>query len=42
MKKVLDINVMGTMYGTQVAAKELAQDKITVNAYCPGIVITPM
>ncbi|MBM7543780.1 meso-butanediol dehydrogenase/(S,S)-butanediol dehydrogenase/diacetyl reductase [Weissella beninensis] len=27
---------------TQAAAKELAQDKITVNAYCPGIVLTPM
>ncbi|WP_268912362.1 acetoin reductase [Lentilactobacillus sp. SPB1-3] len=27
---------------TQVAAKELAKDKITVNAYCPGIVLTPM
>ncbi|KAH3684788.1 hypothetical protein WICPIJ_004252 [Wickerhamomyces pijperi] len=27
---------------TQVAAKELAPKKITVNAYCPGIVLTPM
>lgn len=27
---------------TQAAAKELAQDHITVNAYCPGIVDTPM
>ncbi|AQW21224.1 diacetyl reductase [Lentilactobacillus curieae] len=27
---------------TQAAAKELAKDKITVNAYCPGIVLTPM
>lgn len=27
---------------TQAAAKELAQDQITVNAYCPGIVLTPM
>ncbi|WP_283678359.1 acetoin reductase [Lentilactobacillus sp. Marseille-Q4993] len=27
---------------TQAAAKELAADKITVNAYCPGIVLTPM
>ena len=27
---------------TQAAAKELAKDKITVNAYCPGIVDTDM
>lgn len=27
---------------TQTAAQELAKDKITVNAYCPGIVLTPM
>lgn len=27
---------------TQVAAKELAHERITVNAYCPGIVDTPM
>ncbi|CCH45949.1 3-oxoacyl-[acyl-carrier-protein] reductase [Wickerhamomyces ciferrii] len=27
---------------TQSAAKELASRKITVNAYCPGIVLTPM
>ena len=27
---------------TQAAAKELAQHKITVNAYCPGIVDTDM
>lgn len=27
---------------TQTAAKELAQHKITVNAYCPGIVETSM
>lgn len=27
---------------TQVAAQELAQDKITVNAYCPGVVGTSM
>ncbi|UQS86862.1 acetoin reductase [Nicoliella spurrieriana] len=27
---------------TQAAAKELAKDHITVNAYCPGIVLTPM
>ncbi|GIP21383.1 acetoin reductase [Paenibacillus sp. J22TS3] len=27
---------------TQVAAKELARDKITVNSYCPGIVGTAM
>ncbi len=27
---------------TQVAAKELASRKITVNCYCPGIVLTPM
>ena len=27
---------------TQAAAKELAQHKITVNAYCPGIVGTDM
>lgn len=27
---------------TQAAAKELAKDKITVNSYCPGIVLTPM
>ncbi len=27
---------------TQAAAKELAKDKITVNVYCPGIVLTPM
>lgn len=27
---------------TQAASKELAKDKITVNAYCPGIVLTPM
>jgi len=27
---------------TQVAAKELAKDKITVNSYCPGIVGTSM
>ncbi|MBU9790146.1 acetoin reductase [Lentilactobacillus sp. IMAU92037] len=27
---------------TQAAAKELARDQITVNAYCPGIVLTPM
>jgi meso-butanediol dehydrogenase/(S,S)-butanediol dehydrogenase/diacetyl reductase len=27
---------------TQSAAKELAKDKITVNNYCPGIVLTPM
>ena len=27
---------------TQAAAKELAKDKITVNAYCPGIVGTDM
>lgn len=27
---------------TQVAAKELASKKITVNSYCPGIVLTPM
>ncbi|KAH3681752.1 hypothetical protein WICPIJ_007270 [Wickerhamomyces pijperi] len=27
---------------TQAAAKELAPKKITVNAYCPGIVLTPM
>lgn len=27
---------------TQAAAKELARYKITVNAYCPGIVLTPM
>lgn len=27
---------------TQVAAKELAPKKITVNAYCPGIVLTPI
>ncbi|MBA1434106.1 (S)-acetoin forming diacetyl reductase [Bombilactobacillus bombi] len=27
---------------TQVAAKDLAKDGITVNAYCPGIVKTPM
>jgi len=27
---------------TQAAAKELAKDQITVNAYCPGIVLTPM
>jgi len=27
---------------TQVAAKELAKDKITVNSYCPGIVGTGM
>ncbi|WP_058302622.1 acetoin reductase [Gorillibacterium timonense] len=27
---------------TQAAAQELAQFKITVNAYCPGIVMTPM
>lgn len=27
---------------TQTTAKELAQDNITVNAYCPGIVKTPM
>ncbi|KAH3672670.1 hypothetical protein WICMUC_004188 [Wickerhamomyces mucosus] len=27
---------------TQAAAKELARKKITVNAYCPGIVLTPM
>jgi NAD(P)-dependent dehydrogenase (short-subunit alcohol dehydrogenase family) len=26
---------------TQAAAKELAKDKITVNAYCPGIVASP-
>ncbi|URL61218.1 SDR family oxidoreductase [uncultured bacterium] len=87
MKKVLDVNVMGTFYGiqaaanqfiaqntpgkiinagsfcgqtgtvnlaadstskfavrglTQVAAKELAKYHITVNAYCPGIIMTPM
>lgn len=27
---------------TQAAAKELASRQITVNAYCPGIVLTPM
>lgn len=27
---------------TQALAKELAEDNITVNAYCPGIVDTPM
>ena len=27
---------------TQAAAKELANDRITVNAYCPGIVGTDM
>lgn len=27
---------------TQTAARDLAKDKITVNAYCPGIVKTPM
>lgn len=27
---------------TQTAAKELAKYQITVNAYCPGIVLTPM
>ncbi|GAF35858.1 acetoin reductase [Lentilactobacillus farraginis] len=27
---------------TQAAAKELARYQITVNAYCPGIVLTPM
>lgn len=27
---------------TQAAAKKLAKDKITVNSYCPGIVLTPM
>jgi meso-butanediol dehydrogenase/(S,S)-butanediol dehydrogenase/diacetyl reductase len=27
---------------TQAAAKELARKKITVNGYCPGIVLTPM
>ncbi|MFC0266331.1 acetoin reductase [Alloscardovia macacae] len=27
---------------TQTAAKELAQYGITVNAYCPGVVLTPM
>ena len=27
---------------TQAAAKELASKKITVNSYCPGIVLTPM
>ncbi|ODV97712.1 hypothetical protein PACTADRAFT_31148 [Pachysolen tannophilus NRRL Y-2460] len=27
---------------TQVAAQELAPKKITVNSYCPGIVLTPM
>lgn len=27
---------------TQVASKEMAKDHITVNAYCPGIVLTPM
>lgn len=27
---------------TQAAAKELASRSITVNAYCPGIVLTPM
>ncbi|CCH42050.1 3-oxoacyl-[acyl-carrier-protein] reductase [Wickerhamomyces ciferrii] len=27
---------------TQAAAKELASRKITVNSYCPGIVLTPM
>lgn len=87
MEKLLNINVMGTLFGiqaaakqfkkqkssgkiinassiaghegfpmlggysatkfairglTQAAAKELAKNKITVNAYCPGIVLTPM
>ncbi|KID42317.1 acetoin reductase [Fructilactobacillus fructivorans] len=27
---------------TETTAKELADDGITVNAYCPGIVVTPM
>lgn len=27
---------------TQASAKEFAKDHITVNAYCPGIVLTPM
>ncbi|URZ87664.1 acetoin reductase [Floricoccus penangensis] len=27
---------------TQAAAKEFAKDNITVNSYCPGIVLTPM
>lgn len=27
---------------TQTAARDLAKDNITVNAYCPGIVKTPM
>ena len=34
-----DINFMATL---QAAAKELAVDKITVNAYNPGIVRTKM
>lgn len=42
LQRVFNINVFGMVYGTQAAAKELAQDHITVNAYCPGVAKTEM
>lgn len=42
LSKLFNINVFGTLFGIQAAAKELADKGITVNAYCPGVAKTEM
>jgi meso-butanediol dehydrogenase/(S,S)-butanediol dehydrogenase/diacetyl reductase len=42
LDRLVRVNLYGVFNCYQAAAKELAKDKITVNAYCPGIVGTAM
>ncbi len=42
LQSAYSVSKFGTRCLTQAAAKELAVDKITVNAYNPGIVRTKM